>query len=109
MIRTEDILSMEYLNMDLYANVPIGPDIFKAPGAGHNFVHGGASLEECIVPLLEVKAGKGAKNQRTVELQLISTKNKITKNPIIIAPKLFSITYLQQIQIIACIQTLYKD
>ena len=29
-------------------------------------------------PLLEVKAGKGAKNQRTVELQLISTKNKIT-------------------------------
>lgn len=71
-------LSMEYLNMDLYANVPIGPDIFKAPGAGHNFVHGGASLEECIVPLLEVKAGKGAKNQRTVELQLISTKNKIT-------------------------------
>ena len=67
-------LSMEYLNMDKYVNVPIGADVFKAQGAGLNFVHGGASLEECIVPLLEVKAGKGAKNQRTVELQLISTK-----------------------------------
>ena len=71
-------LSMEYLNMGMYVNVPIGADVFKAQGAGLNFVHGGASLEECIVPLLEVKAGKGAKNQRTVELQLISTKNNIT-------------------------------
>lgn len=71
-------LSMEYLGIDKYVNVPIGTDIFKAPGAGINYVHGGASLEECIVPLLEVKADKGAKNQKTVELQLISTRNIIT-------------------------------
>ena len=71
-------ISMEYLNLDLYANVPIGTDIFKAPGAGINFTHGGGSLEECIIPLLEVKAEKGAKDQKTVELQLISTKNIIT-------------------------------
>lgn len=77
-------LSMEYLNMDLYVNVPIGPDVFKAPGAGLNFVHGGASLEECIIPLLEVKAGKGAKNQRTVELQLLQTKNKITNHDVML-------------------------
>lgn len=77
-------LSMDYLDMDSYANVPVGADIFKAPGAGHNFVHGGASLEECIIPLLEVKAGKGAKNQRTVELQLISTNNKITNHDIML-------------------------
>ena len=69
---------MEYLGIDKYVNVPIGTDIFKAPGAGINYVHGGASLEECIVPLLEVKADKGAKNQKTVELQLISTRNIIT-------------------------------
>lgn len=77
-------LSMDYLGMNTYANVPIGADIFKAPGAGHNFVHGGASLEECIIPLLEVKSGKGAKNQRTVELQLISTNNKITNHDIML-------------------------
>jgi uncharacterized protein (TIGR02687 family) len=77
-------IPMDYLNMDLYANVPIGADVFKAQGAGLNFVHGGASLEECIIPLLEVKAGKGAKNQRTVELQLISTNNKITNHDVML-------------------------
>ena len=77
-------IPMDYLDMDLYANVPIGADVFKAQGAGLNFVHGGASLEECIIPLLEVKAGKGAKNQRTVELQLISTNNKITNHDVML-------------------------
>lgn len=77
-------IPMDYLNMDLYANVPIGADVFKAQGAGLNFVHGGASLEECIVPLLEIKADKGAKNQRTVGLQLISTNNKITNHDIML-------------------------
>lgn len=77
-------ISMEYLNMDLYANVPVGADVFKSQGGGLNFVHGGASLEECIIPLLEVKAKKGAKNQRTVELQLISTNNKITNHDVML-------------------------
>ena len=77
-------IPMDYLNMGLYANVPIGADVFKAQGAGLNFVHGGASLEECIIPLLEVRAGKGAKNQRTVELQLISTNNKITNHDVML-------------------------
>lgn len=77
-------LSMDYLGMGLYANVPIGADVFKTQGAGLNFVHGGASLEECIIPLLEVQGGKGAKNQRTVELQLISTKNKITNHDVML-------------------------
>ena len=62
----------------LYVNVPIGVDVFKAPGSGLNYVHGGASLEECIIPLLEVKAGKGAKNQSKVGLQLLSTNNRVT-------------------------------
>ena len=77
-------ISMDYLNMDFYVNVPIGADVFKAPGAGLNFIHGGASLEECIIPLLEVKADKGAKNQRTVKLQLLQTKNKITNHDVIL-------------------------
>ncbi|WP_296866098.1 BREX-1 system phosphatase PglZ type A [uncultured Methanobrevibacter sp.] len=77
-------ISMDYLGMDTYVNVPIGADVFKAKGAGLNFVHGGASLEECIVPLLEVRADKGAKKQSTVELQLISTNNRLTNHDIIL-------------------------
>lgn len=71
-------IPMNYLNMELYANVPIGADVFKAQGAGLNFVHGGASLEECIIPLLEVKASKDSNKRPKVDLQLISTNNKIT-------------------------------
>ena len=71
-------ISMDYLNLNLYANVPIGADVFKAQGAGLNFVHGGASLEECIIPLLEVKATKDSNARPKVDLQLISTNNKIT-------------------------------
>lgn len=71
-------LPMDYLDSDLSVNVPIGVDVFKAPGSGLNYVHGGASLEECIIPLLEVKARKGAKNQSKVGLQLLSTNNRVT-------------------------------
>lgn len=71
-------IPMNYLNMELYANVPIGADVFKAQGAGLNFVHGGASLEECIIPLLEVRASKDSNKRPKVDLQLISTNNKIT-------------------------------
>lgn len=71
-------IPMNYLNLDLYANVSIGADVFKAQGAGLNFVHGGVSLEECIIPLLEVKASKDSNKRPKVDLQLISTNNKIT-------------------------------
>ena len=77
-------ISMDYLSMDTYVNVPIGADVFKTKGAGLNFVHGGASLEECIVPLLEVRADKRAKKQSTVELQLISTNNRVTNHDIML-------------------------
>ena len=72
-------LSLDYINNDdIYVTIPKGVDVFKLKGAGLNYVHGGASLEECIIPLLEVKAKKGAKNQSKVGLQLLSTNNRVT-------------------------------
>ena len=72
-------LSLDYINNDdVYVTVPKGVDVFKKKGPGLNYVHGGLSLEEVIVPVIEVKSKKGGKNQRTVELQLIGSNNKIT-------------------------------
>lgn len=72
-------LSLDYINNDdVYVTVPKGVDVFKLKGPGLNYVHGGLSLEEVIVPVIEVKSKKGGKNQRTVELQLIGSNNKIT-------------------------------
>ena len=78
-------LSLDYINNEnVYVTVPKGVDVFKLKGAGLNYVHGGLSLEEVIVPVIEVKSKKGGKNQRTVDLQLISSINKITNYDIML-------------------------
>ena len=71
--------SLDYIgNDDIFVTVPVGVDIFKTKGAGLNYVHGGLSLEEVIVPVLEINTRKGNKNQEPVKLQLVSSINKIT-------------------------------
>ena len=74
-------MSLSYIgNDEVYVTVPIGVDVFKTKGPGMNYVHGGFSLEEVIVPILEISSKKGAKNQRPVELQLVRSDNKLTNH-----------------------------
>lgn len=83
--------SLEYLgseNKDVYVTVPRGADIFKIPGGGQNYVHGGASLQEIIIPLLKVKTERYKKDVENVEVVLTSLSRKITN----------LITYLDFIQ-----------
>ena len=83
--------SLDYLSAessDMYVTVPRGTDIFKAPGGGQNYVHGGASLQEIIVPLVKVKTERYKKEVSHVEVVLISLSRKITN----------LITYLDFIQ-----------
>jgi uncharacterized protein (TIGR02687 family) len=72
--------SLSFLENDLFITVPNGGDVFKISGSGQNFVHGGASLQEMIIPLLKVHSEKGKKNQRSVNIQLISPINKRITN-----------------------------
>lgn len=83
--------SLAYLgveNKDLWVTVPRGVDIFKVSGGGQNYVHGGASLQEIIVPLLRVKTERYKKEIGYVEVALISLTRKVTN----------LITYLDFIQ-----------
>lgn len=57
---------------------PVGADIFKAPGSGLNYVHGGCSPQEMLVPLIEVKTEKGHKETTTAQIALVSLTSKIT-------------------------------
>lgn len=75
-------------NSNVYVTVPRGTDIFKSPGSGQNYVHGGASLQEIIVPLLKVKTERYKKEVSNVEVVLISLSRKVTN----------LITYLDFIQ-----------
>lgn len=70
---------LDYLGSNnIIVTVPRGVDIFKIQGAGQNYVHGGASLQEIIVPLINVKSESTSKNQEYVELNLVSLNKKIT-------------------------------
>ncbi|MDO5424059.1 MAG: BREX-1 system phosphatase PglZ type A [Eubacteriales bacterium] len=57
---------------------PVGADIFKAPGSGMNYVHGGCSPQEMLVPLIEVKTERGYKETTTAQIALVSLTSKIT-------------------------------
>lgn len=83
--------SMEYLDkalVDYNVTVPRGVDIFKVRGGGQNYVHGGLSLQEIVIPLLRVKTERGKQNVGSVKVVLTSLTRKITN----------LITYLDFIQ-----------
>src|SRR5690606_23911956 len=68
----------------LTAYVPNGTIRNRMQGTGVNFVHGGASLQEIVVPLLSFKnkrAGqRGAKEITKVDIKLTSTTRRITNS-----------------------------
>ena len=57
---------------------PIGADIFKVPGGGQNYVHGGSSLQELMVPVVEVKTAKGKQEINYVDVILTTSTRKVT-------------------------------
>lgn len=57
---------------------PAGADIFKASGSGMNYVHGGCSPQEMILPLIEVKTEKAHVATANAKIALVSLTSKIT-------------------------------
>ncbi len=57
---------------------PLASDIFKVAGAGQNFVHGGCSPQEMLVPMIYVKVDKNKIETSTAKLALVSLTTKIT-------------------------------
>lgn len=60
-----------------YVYYPNTANVFKAVGS-FNYVHGGASLQEMLVPLLEVKTTSSRSAAHDVELELFSMSRQIT-------------------------------
>jgi uncharacterized protein (TIGR02687 family) len=57
---------------------PISSNVFKVAGGGQNFVHGGSSPQEMLVPVVDVKIEKGSVETRNAEIMLVSMVQKIT-------------------------------
>ena len=57
---------------------PMSHNVFKAPGGGLNYVHGGSSPQELIVPVVEVYAQKGHVDTKNAEIKVVTMMHKIT-------------------------------
>lgn len=68
--------------------MPIHAGVFNMPGSGLNYTHGGASLQEMLIPVLRVRTKRGAQPTENATLTLISGRNRITN----------LITYLEFLQ-----------
>ncbi len=80
-INMDSIIKNEH-QLNVY--VPKATIRFKIQGSGVNFVHGGASLQEVVVPLIKYKnIRKGQANSREivkVDIKLTNTTRKITNS-----------------------------
>ena len=81
-VKNEALVSraMTYLGKlnQFYVTTPMGVDIIKAPGGGQNYVHGGSSLQEMIIPVVKVITYKGKQDTSAVNVELSYSSNRIT-------------------------------
>ena len=74
------------LGSDLQVQIPKSIHRLKLPGAGSRFVHGGASLQEVVVPVLRINK-KRKNDTRSVNVEVLPETDKITTGQLVI--KLF--------------------
>ncbi|WP_026519392.1 BREX-1 system phosphatase PglZ type A [Butyrivibrio sp. FCS006] len=67
---------MAYMNH--FVTTPIGADIFAVGGGGSNYVHGGSSMQEMLIPVVEVKTATGKQDYDFADVILISVSRKVT-------------------------------
>lgn len=72
-------LSQTFGNDDpRWLSVPISSLVFKVAGGGQNFVHGGSSPQEMIIPVIDVKVEKGRMETTNAEITLVTVLRKVT-------------------------------
>lgn len=62
----------------VFVTTPIGADIIKMAGGGQNYVHGGSSLQEMVVPVIKVNTFKGKQDTGLVNVELSSFHHRVT-------------------------------
>ena len=61
-----------------FVTTPKGTDIIKKQAGGMNYVHGGSSLQEMIVPVIKVVTAKGRQDTGFVNVEISSFLSHIT-------------------------------
>lgn len=86
-------LSMAHVNSELAGFTPLDNIRMKKPGGGMNYVHGGISLQEIAVPVIEFKNMRASSKKfvdvKKAGLQLISQSRKVSNT-------IFSLDFYQR-------------
>ncbi|MDL2253376.1 BREX-1 system phosphatase PglZ type A [Ruminococcaceae bacterium OttesenSCG-928-I18] len=61
-----------------HISFPASANVFKVPGGGQNYVHGGCSPQEMLVPVITVRTEKGHMETRPAQIALVSMVQKVT-------------------------------
>lgn len=61
-----------------YVSFPVSSCVFKAPGSGgRNYVHGGSSPQECLLPVILLQALRGRMDEKPAQIQLLTTSQEV--------------------------------
>jgi uncharacterized protein (TIGR02687 family) len=78
-IHEQGMISRAFAYMKkLYVTTPIGADIFNVSGGGRNYVHGGSSLQEMLVPVIELTTNTRGVEVDKVDVILTTVNRKVT-------------------------------
>ncbi len=95
-------LPFPYMDEEAWVSLPVAANIFKHQGGGQNYVHGGASLAEMLVPLMTVKSRKGRQMTEKATIKLLQPSHRRLNNLIThleflqeeaISPRVTPVTY----------------
>lgn len=76
---SSDILGRMLGNDDnRYVSFPVSTNVFKVAGGGQNYVHGGCSPQELLLPVIDVKTERGHVETQPASIALVSMVHKIT-------------------------------
>ncbi len=80
------------LSSDLEVQIPNSIQRIVQPGAGFQFVHGGASLQEIVVPVISIKKGR-SDTVESVNVEIHPESDKITTGQVVV--KLYQSTKVE--------------
>lgn len=60
---------------DIEFLIPKSINKIRVQGGGNRFIHGGATLQELVIPLIEINIGKGKVNISEVNVEIIPIRN----------------------------------
>ncbi|GAB6190000.1 BREX-1 system phosphatase PglZ type A [Marinitoga arctica] len=77
--------SLSYINNPNFGvYIPIRNLRFKIQGSGFKYVHGGATPQEVIIPLIKYSASRKDEKAKYVEIELLNHERKVTNNTYIL-------------------------